>query len=93
MPNRTTQTDYAREYQPLTIVHSAVWLVVIYCVTEVRPVRAQGLSPEESVRRMKMADGFEVQLVANEPLVKQPVAIEFDDRGRLWVIQYLRMSI
>ena len=25
-----------------------------------------------------------------EPLVRQPVAIEFDDTGRLWVIQYLQ---
>jgi hypothetical protein len=34
--------------------------------------------------------GLEVQLVAAEPLVRQPVAMEFDDRGRLWVIQYLQ---
>ena len=39
---------------------------------------------------MTVADGFEVQLVAAEPLVRQPVAIEFDDRGRLWVVQYLQ---
>lgn len=50
----------------------------------------QGLSPEESVQRMAVADGFTAQLVAAEPLVRQPVAIEFDDRGRLWVIQYLQ---
>ncbi len=48
----------------------------------------QGLSPDEAVKRMKVADGFEVSVVASEPLVRQPVAIEFDDRGRLWVIQY-----
>jgi putative membrane-bound dehydrogenase-like protein len=28
--------------------------------------------------------------LAAEPLVRQPVAIDFDDRGRLWVIQYLQ---
>ncbi len=39
---------------------------------------------------MKVANGFEVSVVASEPLVRQPVAIEFDDRGRLWVIQYLQ---
>ena len=36
------------------------------------------------------APGFEVSLVAAEPLVRQPVAIDFDDRGRLWVMQYLQ---
>lgn len=51
---------------------------------------AQGFTSEEAVRRSTVADGLEVQLVADEPLVRQPVAIEFDDRGRLWVIQYLQ---
>lgn len=50
----------------------------------------QGYSPDEAVKRMKVADGFEVSVIASEPLVRQPVAIEFDDRGRLWVIQYLQ---
>lgn len=50
----------------------------------------QGYSPEEALRRMRVAEGFEVRVAASEPLVRQPVAIEFDDRGRLWVIQYLQ---
>src|SRR4030095_1652117 len=33
---------------------------------------------------------LQVELVASEPTVAQPVCIEFDDRGRLWVIQYLQ---
>jgi hypothetical protein len=39
---------------------------------------------------MSAAEGFTVRLVAIEPLVRKPVAIDFDDRGRLWVIQYLQ---
>jgi putative membrane-bound dehydrogenase-like protein len=50
----------------------------------------QGLSPRESVDRMVVPEGLQATLVAGEPLVRQPVAIEFDDRGRLWVIQYLQ---
>jgi len=50
----------------------------------------QGLSPEESLQRMSLPAGFSASVVAAEPLVRQPVAIEFDDRGRLWVIQYLQ---
>ena len=50
----------------------------------------QGYSPEEAVKRMTVADGFAVELVVAEPLVRQPVAIDFDDRGRLWVLQYLQ---
>lgn len=51
---------------------------------------AQGYSSEEAVERMTVLDGFVVDLVASEPLVRQPVAIDFDDRGRLWVLQYLQ---
>jgi putative membrane-bound dehydrogenase-like protein len=39
---------------------------------------------------MRPAEGFTVRLVASEPLVRKPVALEFDDRGRPWVIQYLQ---
>ena len=53
-------------------------------------LRGQGYSPELAASKMSLADGLAVQLVASEPLVRQPVAIEFDDRGRLWVIQYLQ---
>ncbi|MBS0206262.1 MAG: c-type cytochrome [Planctomycetes bacterium] len=54
------------------------------------PVMAQGLTPDEAVAKMRLPDGFTARVVAAEPLVRQPVAIEFDDRGRLWVIQYLQ---
>jgi glucose/arabinose dehydrogenase len=53
-------------------------------------ISAQGYSSEEAASKMQVADGLEVQLVAAEPLVRQPVAIEFDDQGRLWVVQYLQ---
>ena len=51
---------------------------------------SQGFTPDEAIKRMAVPEGFEVQVVASEPLVRQPVCIEFDDRGRLWVIQYLQ---
>jgi len=50
----------------------------------------QGLTPEQAVARMKPADGFQVTVVASEPQIRQPVAIDFDERGRLWVMQYLQ---
>lgn len=54
------------------------------------PLPAQDYSPAEAVAQMQLPSGFEARVVAAEPLVRQPVAIEFDDRGRLWVIQYLQ---
>jgi putative membrane-bound dehydrogenase-like protein len=54
------------------------------------PVLAQGYSPEEAVKHMKVPPGFQVQLVASEPDVRKPVTMTFDSRGRMWVIQYLQ---
>ncbi|HVU86233.1 MAG TPA: PVC-type heme-binding CxxCH protein [Pirellulales bacterium] len=67
-------------------------MVVFVAAMLVTPDRAygQGYPADEAPRHMTIAEGFEAQLVAAEPLVRQPVAIEFDDRGRLWVVQYLQ---
>src|SRR5690606_31749492 len=35
----------------------------------------------------EVEDGFEVKLVAAEPLLNSPVAIDFDNRGRIWVLE------
>ncbi|MBM3795931.1 MAG: c-type cytochrome [Acidobacteria bacterium] len=53
-------------------------------------LRAQGLTPAQAEARMKPLDGFKVQLAASEPEIRQPILVKFDDRGRLWVIQYLQ---
>ena len=39
---------------------------------------------------MKVAAGFEVALVAHEPEIRQPLSVAFDERGRMWVVQYLQ---
>ncbi len=48
---------------------------------------ASGLSPEEAARNMTVPPGFKVQLAAGEPMVHQPIAFTFDDRGRLWLAE------
>ena len=47
-------------------------------------------SPREALKQMRVADGFEVKLVASEPDIRQPVTMSFDERGRIWVVQYLQ---
>ncbi len=46
-----------------------------------------GLSPAEAAKAMKVPPGFQVTLFAGEPDVQQPIAMAFDDRGRLWVAE------
>ncbi len=52
-----------------------------------RPPMANGLAPAEAARSMSVAAGFSVHLLAAEPDVCQPIAMCFDDRGRLWVAE------
>ena len=51
-------------------------------------IRSRYFLPEESLERIKVAPGFRVELVASEPLVKDPVFAEWDDKGRLWVCEF-----
>lgn len=50
-----------------------------------KPVPPQ--SPEEALKTFEMLDGFEMQLVAAEPLVVDPVAGAFDENGNLYVCE------
>ena len=45
------------------------------------------LSPEQALKKITVPEGFQVTLFAGEPDVMQPVAFDFDDRGRLWVVE------
>ncbi|MBI3881446.1 MAG: c-type cytochrome [Verrucomicrobia bacterium] len=44
-------------------------------------------SPQDSLKKIHVPEGFTVELVAAESLVKDPVAIDWDERGRLWVVE------
>lgn len=46
------------------------------------------LDPRRSLASIQLNDpGLEVQLVASEPLVVDPVAFDWDKEGRLWVVE------
>ena len=43
--------------------------------------------PPESLACLKVREGFRVELVCAEPLVSDPIAIDWDAAGRLWVVE------
>ena len=45
------------------------------------------LSARESIQKMQIEKGFRVHIVATEPLLNTPVALSFDDKGRIWVVE------
>src|SRR5690242_9505749 len=46
-------------------------------------------TPEEAIEQMAVPPGFTVELVAAEPDLVNPIAMTFDDRGRIWVTESL----
>ena len=48
---------------------------------------AEFLTPEAAVREMTVQDGFRVNVWAAEPMMTQPMAFTWDDRGRLWIAE------
>ncbi len=46
--------------------------------------------PAEAAALFRLADGLAIDLIAAEPRVAQPLYISFDERGRMWVVQYLQ---
>jgi putative heme-binding domain-containing protein len=46
------------------------------------------LSPAAAFKHMKAAGDLRLDQVLAEPAVTQPVFMDFDERGRLWVVQY-----
>lgn len=42
---------------------------------------------EQAVKEFKLAPGFRIELVAAEPLVQDPVQIQFGPDGRMWVVE------
>src|SRR5262245_16467764 len=49
--------------------------------------RLKPTSPESSLKTFKVEEGFRVELAAAEPEVTDPVAIDFDEDGRMYVCE------
>lgn len=41
----------------------------------------------EEMATFQVEPGFKVQLVASEPMIEDPILIQFDEDGRLWVVE------
>ena len=51
------------------------------------PKYQEPLSPEESAKLIQVPPGFDLELFASEPDIINPIAMDWDERGRLWVIE------
>ena len=48
------------------------------------------LSIEDSLAQIEVPDDLTVELAIGEPHVRQPLSMAWDERGRMWAMQYLQ---
>ena len=72
----------------------AVSSSMVFAQGTVAPEEAPpSVAPSEAVKLFDVAGEMAISLVVSEPDVAQPLSMTFDDRGRLWVLQYLQFPI
>lgn len=77
-----TQNAHRRPFFPLSIASAAGALLLLPLSTAF----AQK-PPQESIASMSAVDGFEMRLFASEPMIVNPIAVDVDTYGRVWVTE------
>jgi mono/diheme cytochrome c family protein len=77
-------TKPAKHKGPLTSQLNLPWPAKVQTK---QPKFPPALSPAQELKTFHMPPGYQVQLVASEPLVVDPILAEFDGDGRLWVVE------
>ena len=65
------------------IVYLSIFILLAGCELELSPPK----SPTEELETFQLAEGLKIELVASEPMVQEPIAMRFDEEGRLWVVE------
>ncbi len=58
-----------------------------YTKRHIVPAMQAALKPDESKKLMQVPADFDVQLFAAEPDITNPIAMSWDERGRLWIVE------
>jgi glucose/arabinose dehydrogenase len=62
-------------------------MLLMCCQSKTSKSDAAIRSAQEAVANFNIENGFEVQVVSAEPLVEDPVALQFDADGNMWVVE------
>ena len=65
------------------IVFCAVGCLAVFCCSRTKPP----YPPQRALELFELPGGFRIELVAAEPEVVDPVAMTFDEQGRMYVIE------
>ncbi len=69
--------------------HSTYTTASLWKIAQEEGLNAKFLTPEEAVESMTLKEGYNVNVWAAEPMMSQPMAFCWDDRGRMWIAENL----
>jgi mono/diheme cytochrome c family protein/glucose/arabinose dehydrogenase len=52
-----------------------------------KPAPPRVLTPQEEIKTFKLPPGFHAEVVASEPMIQSPIAVSWDDQGRMYVCE------
>ena len=70
--------------RPIKIAFSLI-LILSISITGFKIISFE--EPKFSLENYQIEDGFKLSLMASEPFMKAPVSIDFDNKGRIWVVE------
>lgn len=62
-------------------------LLACASIADAQPKKGGPLAPDEALKALKVADGFQVEAFAAEPMLINPTSIDVDHKGRVWVAE------
>ena len=57
------------------------------CHENEKKTNNSGLTPQEALTTFRLPEGFKIELVASEPMISDPVAMEVDENGNIYVVE------
>ena len=86
-----TGDDAAWKDGPAALTTTAIFWRVMSLGDALKTAQRSGaIPPEKAVETFTTPDDLAIDLLLAEPDVRQPLNMTFDERGRMWVIQYLQ---
>src|SRR3954468_14864552 len=61
-------------------------IILFACKQETKTITG-GVSPLEALHTFQLPQGFKIELVASEPMISDPVAMEVDENGNMYVVE------
>ncbi|MDP4251489.1 MAG: dehydrogenase [Bacteroidota bacterium] len=62
------------------------WLLCLFACHQNKSTKG-GLSPSQALQTFRLPEGFKIELVASEPMITSPVAMEVDEYGNIYVAE------